>query len=322
MDIIISILFAPAKNGVVQELTVIVEAKEVSKTYSNGTKALNEISLSIEHGQVFGLLGPNGAGKTTFVKISATQLLPTSGSVSILGHDVVKEPQQVRRNIAVVPQEARPLSLQTPYEHVLTYLVARGMDLSYSKKQADKTLKELNLEEYRNTICANLSGGLRQRVLIAMAMSTDAQLLVLDEPTIGLDPLARVEVWNLIREFIKSGKTILLTTHYMDEAESLCDNLAIVNMGWFLYRGTVEDIKSTLNATHVVIVKSADDESMFQSYGRVLRAGTMLRVFTNQASADELASECLRKNSDVSVRQVSLEDVFISEVGEIEPETS
>jgi ABC-2 type transport system ATP-binding protein len=322
MDIIISILFAPAKNGVVQELTVIVEAKEVSKTYSNGTKALNEISLSIEHGQVFGLLGPNGAGKTTFVKISATQLLPTSGSVSILGHDVVKEPQQVRRNIAVVPQEARPLSLQTPYEHVLTYLVARGMDLSYSKKQADKTLKELNLEEYRNTICANLSGGLRQRVLIAMAMSTDAQLLVLDEPTIGLDPLARVEVWNLIREFIKSGKTILLTTHYMDEAESLCDNLAIVNKGSVVSRGTVAEIKSTLNATHVVIVKSADDESMFQSYGRVLRAGTMLRVFTNQASADELASECLRKNSDVSVRQVSLEDVFISEVGEIEPETS
>ncbi len=303
-------------------MTLVLEARDLAKIYSDGTKALRGVSLSIEKGHVFGLLGPNGAGKTTFVKISATQLLPSSGSVSILGHDVVSEPQHVRRNIAVVPQEARPLSLQTPYEHVLTYLIARGTDVSQARKRADKTLKDLNLQKYRNTICANLSGGLRQRVLIAMAMSTDAELLVLDEPTIGLDPLARVEVWNLIRNYVATGKTILLTTHYMDEAESLCDRLAIVNRGSVIASGTPIEIKTRLNATHVVIVKSNADESMFQSYGRVLRAGTTLRVFVNQDTANQLASECLRNNLDVSVRQVSLEDVFISEVGEIEPEAT
>ncbi len=301
-------------------MTIVLESKDIAKTYSDGTKALKGVSLSIEKGQVFGLLGPNGAGKTTFVKISATQLLPSSGSVRILGHDVVSEPQYVRRNIAVVPQEARPLSLQTPYEHVLTYLIARGIGVGDARKRAEKTLKDLNLQRYRNTICANLSGGLRQRVLIAMAMSTDADLLVLDEPTIGLDPVARVEVWNLIRDFVSTGKTILLTTHYMDEAESLCDKLAIVNRGSVISRGTPIEIKSRLNATHVVIVKSTAEESAFESYGRILRAGTTLRIFASQDGANQLAADCLRKNLDVSVRQVSLEDVFISEVGEIEPE--
>ncbi len=300
----------------------VLEAKDIQKTYSGGTRALDGVSLSIEKGNVFGLLGPNGAGKTTFVKISATQLLPSSGSVNILGRDVVAEPQKVRQNIAVVPQEARPLSLQTPYEHVLTYLVARGIDFGEARKRADEILGKLSLQEYRNTICANLSGGLRQRVLIAMAMSSDAELLVLDEPTIGLDPLARVEVWNLIRDYVATGKTILLTTHYMDEAESLSDKLAIVNKGKVIARGTPSEIKSRLNATHVVIVKSTGDDSMFKSFGRVLRAGTTLRVFVNQDVANELTSECLKKNLDVSVRQLSLEDVFISEVGEIDSETT
>ncbi len=303
-------------------MTAVLEAKDVAKTYSDGTLALRGVSLSIEKGQVLGLLGPNGAGKTTFVKISATQLLPSSGSVLVLGYDVVSEPRQVRQRIAVVPQEARPLSLQTPYEHVLTYLITRGIDVGESRKRAEKTLQDLNLQKYRNTICANLSGGLRQRVLIAMAMSTEAELLVLDEPTIGLDPVARVEVWNLIRDYVSTGKTILLTTHYMDEAESLTDRLAIVNRGSVVSSGTPLEIKSRLNSTHVVIVKSNAEESMFQSYGRVLRAGTTLRVFVSQDAANQLASECLKKNLDVSIRQVSLEDVFISEVGEIEPESA
>lgn len=299
----------------------VLESHDLQKTYSGRIKALDGVSISIGQGTVFGLLGPNGAGKTTFVKICATQLLPTAGSVSILGHDVVSEPRLVRKEIAVVPQEARPLSLQTPYEHVLTYLIARGVDIGEARKRSESILVKLNLQKYRNTICANLSGGLRQRVLIAMAMSTGAELLVLDEPTIGLDPLARVEVWNLVRDYIGEGKTILLTTHYMDEAEALSDRLAIVNKGKTVSIGTPSEIRAGLKATHVVIIKSNEDETTFQSYGRVLRAGNTLRVFVNQAVANELVSDCLKKNLDVSVRGVSLEDAFISEVGEIEPET-
>jgi ABC-2 type transport system ATP-binding protein len=302
----------------------VLEAKELKKTYRGGTQALRGVSLSIKQGSIFGLLGPNGAGKTTFVKIAATQLLPTSGSIVILGRDVVKEARYIRERIAVVPQEARPMSLQTPYEHILTYLIARGIDRSEAKMRVEKILSELNLKEYRNTICANLSGGLRQRVLIAMAMSSDADLLVLDEPTIGLDPLARVDVWNLIRDYVsKSHRTIMLTTHYMDEADALSDELAIIDRGRVVARGTPLEIKASLKATHVVIVKvpesnhavDANGGIPLDDYGKVLRAGSNVRVFTDQKKANELTSLCLERNVDVSVRAVSLEDVFISMVG-------
>lgn len=294
----------------------ILEARELEKTYRGGTKALNGISLSVNGGTIFGLLGPNGAGKTTFVKIAATQLLPTSGSIRILGHDVVREPKAVRNAIAVVPQEARPLSLQTPYEHILTYLIARGVSISEAKKRANIAIENLKLQDHRNVICANLSGGLRQRVLIAMAMSSETDLLILDEPTLGLDPLARLEVWNLVRDYVsKNSRTILLTTHYMDEAETLSDNLAIVNKGKIIAQGTPKEIKKRLNAENVVIVKSSDSSMSFETYGRTLRAGSSVRVFTDRQRADELVSVCLRKNLEVSVREVNLEDVFISEVG-------
>ena len=293
----------------------VLEAKDVEKTYNGKIRALNGVSVSVGRGTVFGLLGPNGAGKTTFVKITATQLLPSGGSITIMGHDVVSEPQMVRREIAVVPQEARPLSLQTPHEHIFTYLAARGFEFSEARKRANKTISDLNLQNYKDTICANLSGGLRQRVLIAMAMSTDAELLVLDEPTIGLDPVARVEVWNLVREYVSRGKTILLTTHYMDEAEFLSDRLAIINKGRVIASGTPQEVRALAGSTHVVIVKS-QNEAEFHPFGRTLLAGTSVRVFVNLSEANELSNLCMKKNLDFSVRQVSLEDVFISEVGE------
>jgi len=302
---------------------LVLQSHDLEKTYGSKIVALDGVSLDVVGGSVFGLLGPNGAGKTTFVRIISTQLLPSGGSATILGYDVVLEPQSVRQRIAIVPQEGRPLYLMTPYEHVVTYLVARGLNYGKAKARANETLVSLNLESYKNTMCGNLSGGLRQRVLIAMAMGSEADLLVLDEPTIGLDPVARVGVWNLIRNYVASGKTILLTTHYMDEAEELSDRLAIMNKGKVVASGTPSEIKRRLNTTHTAIVKtSASDVSEFQSFGRVLRAGTGIRVLTTQDGASEITAFCLRKNLGVSVRQSSLEDVFISEVGQIEPEAA
>jgi ABC-2 type transport system ATP-binding protein len=297
---------------------IILEANDLRKTYSGGIRALDGLTLRIRRGTIFSLLGPNGAGKTTFVRIVATQLLPSSGTISILGHDVVTDAKFVRKQIAVVPQEARPLSLQTPYEHITTYLVARGLNFSDAKKRANEAIHDLKLDSHRNIICANLSGGLRQRVLIAMAMSSKADLLILDEPTLGLDPLARLEVWNLVRDYVtKSDRTILLTTHYMDEAELLSDELAIVDRGRIITHGTPNSIKSRLENRSVVVVKSPDDSIDFQSYGKVLKAGSSVRVFIDRRRADELVSVCMQKNLEVSVRQISLEDVFISEVGRI-----
>ncbi len=300
---------------------VVIDADDLQKTYQSTTRALDGVSLKIKGGSVFALLGPNGAGKTTFVRIVATQLLPSAGSASVLGYDVVKEPQMVRKSIAVVPQEGRPHLLQTPFEHVFTYLVCRGLGYGEARKRADATLASLNLTGYRDTICANLSGGLRQRVLIAMAMSSEADLLLLDEPTIGLDPVARVEVWNLVRRYVALGRTILLTTHYMDEAEQLADSLAIINKGKLVSVGTPSEIRKRLDFTHAVIVKTAGgDLSEYGAFGRVLRAGTGVRVLTTQQGASDLASLCLKRGLEVSVRQSSLEDVYINEVGQIESE--
>ena len=297
----------------------VLASEELRKTYKPDTVALDGVSLAVKKGTVFGLLGANGAGKTTFVRIVATQLIPSSGSVMVLGFDAVKEPQMVRRRIAVVPQEGRPLLLQTPFEHVVTYLMSRGLSYGQAKRRAGETLAELNLAQYRNTLCANLSGGLRQRVLIAMAMSSDAELLVLDEPTIGLDPIARIDVWNLVRRYVSDGRTILLTTHYMDEAEQLSDSIAIINKGRLVSLGTPSGIKKSLKATHTVIVRTAaEDVSEFEAFGKVLRAGAGIRVLTGQEGAAALAALCTGRGYDVTVRQSSLEDVYISEVGELE----
>ncbi len=152
--------------------------------------------------------------------------------------------------------------------------------------------------------------------MIAMAMSSGADLLILDEPTLGLDPLARLDVWNLVRDYVsKENRTILLTTHYMEEAEVLSDNLAIVDKGKIIAFGTPSEIKKRLNAENVVTVKSSNDGIDYASFGRILRAGSSIRVFTDKNKTNDLVSLCLRKNIEVSVRQVSLEDVFISEVG-------
>lgn len=296
---------------------VILTVSNLQKTYGGKTRALNGVDLEVKRGTVYALLGPNGAGKTTLVRIVSTQLLPSAGSATISGLDVVKDPKSVRQRIAIVPQEGRPLLLQTPYEHIITYLVSRGLAYKEAREKAEKTLDQFNLREYRNTICGNLSGGLRQRVLIAMAISSEAELLVLDEPTIGLDPVARVDVWNLVRRYVATGKTILLTTHYMDEAEELSDSLAIINRGRVIAKGSPREIRQMLNATHTVIIKtSQSDISEFEKYGRTLRAGTGVRVLTDQEKATELASICLRRNMEVAIRPSSLEDVFISEVGE------
>ncbi len=299
--------------------SVVLKVSNLQKTYGRKTRALDGIDLEVKRGTVFGLLGPNGAGKTTLVRIVSTQLLPSGGSATIAGYDVVRQPKAVRRRIAIVPQEGRPLLLQTPYEHIVTYLVSRGLDYKEARARAESTLDSLKLYQYKNTICGNLSGGLRQRVLIAMAISSEAEFLVLDEPTIGLDPVARVDVWNLVRRYVAGGKTILLTTHYMDEAEELSDSLAIINRGRVVAKGTPSEIRRMLNATHTVIIKtSQSDLSEFERFGRALRAGTGVRVLTDQQRASELATLCMRRNMEVSIRPSSLEDVFISEVGEVE----
>ena len=278
------------------------------------------MNLVIPRSKIFTLLGKNGAGKTTFLRIAATQLMPSSGKISVLGFDAVTQTKQVRERIAAVPQEMKAFQSLTPYDHVMMSLTARGWPLNDARPQARKTLDRLGLSPYANIPSDDLSGGLRQRTLVAMALATEAELIFLDEPTIGLDPIARREVWKLIVNLKHLGKTIFLTTHYLDEAEAISDQIAIVSKGKLLKVGNVLELKSSLKETIRVDITSGFSEDELSAYGKVMRIGDTLRVLTDEDRAGRLASLAIERRTRANVSPVSLDDVFIDLVGADEEE--
>ena len=296
-----------------------VEAVHVSKLYKGaGYAALNNVSIDVEAGKIFTLLGRNGAGKTTFIRICATQLAPTRGMVNVLGYDVLKETSKVRRLISVVPQEGRPLRALTPWDHVYNWLQIRGECKYDAKKKTEKILQKLELLEAKNVPAMNLSGGMKQKILVAMAMATDAQLLFLDEPTIGLDPVSRRQVWSAIRDWKNEGRSILLTTHYMDEAEMLSDNIVIVDRGRVKAEGDMHELRKIIPQNiKIDIAKDTVDIDMLRSYGSVVDTGAgTLRIFTFESTVKEISDFALKKNLAFRVSPITLDDVFVSLVGE------
>ena len=180
---------------------VVIETENLSKTYKKAANmALSNITLKVEDGKIFTLLGRNGAGKTTLVRICATQLLPSSGLARVLGFDIISEPDKIRNRITVVPQEGRPLRALTPWDHVYNWLRLHGLDKNEARKRSEQVLLDFDLYTVRNIAAMNLSGGMKQKILVAMSMATDADLLFLDEPTIGLDPISRRQVWKSIKK--------------------------------------------------------------------------------------------------------------------------
>ena len=295
-----------------------IEAEDVSKIYKGSSyAALSSVSLNVEPGRIFTLLGRNGAGKTTFVRICATQLMPTSGNVSILGYDIIKKPNKVRNIISIVPQEGRPLRALTPWDHVYNWLQIRGENKSKSKEQTEKILQKLELYEVRNKPAMNLSGGMKQKVLVAMAMATNAELLFLDEPTIGLDPVSRRQVWSAIKDWKNEGKSILLTTHYMDEAEMLSDNIVIIDKGRIIAQGIMHELRKIIPQNiRVDIAKDTVDTNLLRTYGSVVDTGTnMIRVFAFDSAVKELSEFAIKKNIPFTVSPITLDDVFVSLVG-------
>ncbi len=298
---------------------VALSSRDLVKVYRGGVVALDGVSVSVPVGCVFSLLGRNGAGKTTFIKIASTQLLPTSGYMEVLGFDVVKEAREIRRRISLVPQEGRPAYLNTPYEHVLHYLLARGYSIFEAKRRTWEVLKELELVDYAHKTCSQLSGGLRQRTLVAMALAPEVELLFLDEPTIGLDAVTRIKIWQVIRSITKeNNQTVILTTHYMEEAETLSDIIAIIENGRLVNVGSIDEIKKSIGYS-VCVELSGDgiDASKLKEYGRVVVLGNSVRVFTEERVGRELLDWALANGQRAVLRLVNLEDVFISSVGRV-----
>ena len=301
-----------------------VEAVQVYKLYKGSNyAALNNVSVDVEPGQIFTLLGRNGAGKTTFVRICATQLAPTKGIVRVLGYDILKEAGKIRNLISVVPQESRPLRALTPWDHVYNWLQIRGESKYDARKKTEKILHKLELYEAKDTPAMNLSGGMKQKILVAMAMATDAQLLFLDEPTIGLDPVSRRQVWSAIKDWKNEGKSILLTTHYMDEAEMLSDSIVIIDKGRVIADGTMRDLRKIIPQNiRIDIAKDSMDIELLKSYGSVVDTGTgTLRVFTFESTIKEISDFAIKKNLSFTVSPITLDDVFVSLVGKNTPET-
>ena len=298
----------------------VIEAESLSKIYHRSrTQALSDITLTIGRGEIFTLLGRNGAGKTTFLRIAATQLMPSKGRISVLGHDVRDEPLQIRSKIAVVPQEGSTIGPLTPWDHVYLTLLARGMSRNQAHERSEKTIERLELTEYRNQPADSLSGGLKQRVRVAMAVATDAELIFLDEPTLGLDAVTRRRIWGVLNEIQKEGRSILLTTHYIDEAEILSNNVAIIDHGKMVLSGSpAELLRNVKERVRVDIVGSTFSEEELSNYGRVVKLAERFRVLTDDRLGRELADEALKRGSDVGLARVSLEDLFVDLVGRAE----
>lgn len=300
-----------------------ISAEGVSKRYKGLSQtALCNVSLAAESGQICTLLGRNGAGKTTFVRICATQLMPTEGRIQVLGYDIIKEADKVRKLISIVPQEGRPLRALTAWDHVYNWLQIRGEKKQIAKEKTERILQKLDLYDARNRPAMNLSGGMKQKILVAMAMAVDAQLLFLDEPTIGLDPVSRRQVWSSIKDWKKEGKSILLTTHYMDEAEMLSDNIVIIDNGRVIAKGTIKELRTTIpQNTRVDIARDNIDTEIFNSFGSVIDSGAdTIRIFTFESAIKELTELAIKKNLSFTVSPITLDDVFVSLVGGIEEE--
>jgi ABC-2 type transport system ATP-binding protein len=300
-----------------------ISAEGVSKRYKGLSQtALDNVSLAAESGQIYTLLGRNGAGKTTFVRICATQLMPTEGRIQVLGYDIIKEADKVRKLISIVPQEGRPLRALTAWDHVYNWLQIRGEKKQIAKEKTERILHKLDLYDARDRPAMNLSGGMKQKILVAMAMAVDAQLLFLDEPTIGLDPVSRRQVWSSIKDWKKEGKSILLTTHYMDEAEMLSDNIVIIDNGRVIAKGTIKELRTTIpQNTRVDIARDKIDTEMFKSFGSVIDSGAdTIRIFTFESAIKELTELAIKKNLSFTISPITLDDVFVSLVGGIEEE--
>ncbi len=295
-----------------------IRATHLTRVYPHapaGARALDDLTLTVPPGRVYGLIGRNGAGKTTFIRIAATQLEPTDGRIEILGHDVMTETGRVRERIACVPQESRPLYFLTVEEAIRLNLSLRGMSRRLARSRTQDVLAELSLTELASRSISRLSGGQRRRVMVAMVLGTEADLIFLDEPTTGLDPIARREVWGAIRKATREGRTTLLTTHYLDEAETLSSRLALIERGRLVLEGTPQDLRGRVQSPYRVTVEGSFTIEELRSFGSARAVDHGFLVFASEGSARALAQEALQRGARVAFGPVDLEDIFLEVVG-------
>ena len=230
-----------------------LSVKGLTKTYKNGVEALKGLDLDVEQGDFFALLGPNGAGKTTLIGIVTSLVNKTSGQITVFDYDIDRQLEAAKSCIGVVPQEVNFNMFETPLTIVVNQAGFYGIDRVTARERAERYLKQLNLWEKRNSMARGLSGGMKRRLMIARALMHEPKLLILDEPTAGVDIEIRRQMWDFLRETNERGTTIILTTHYLEEAETLCRNIAIIDGGNIVQRDRMSSMLRRLQTETFVL---------------------------------------------------------------------
>ena len=225
----------------------------LTKTYKNGVQALRGVDLDVEQGDFFALLGPNGAGKTTLIGILTSLVNKSAGTVSVFGHDIDRELEAAKACIGIVPQELNFNQFETPQTILVNQAGFYGIERGLARERTEKYLSLLQLSDKRNKMARGLSGGMKRRLMIARALVHEPRLLILDEPTAGVDIEIRRSMWDFLREINARGTTIILTTHYLEEAETLCRNIAIINGGLIAERDRMSSLLRKLKAETFVL---------------------------------------------------------------------
>jgi ABC-2 type transport system ATP-binding protein len=301
-------------------MSAIISVSSLTKTYASGFQALKDVSLSIERGEIFALLGPNGAGKTTLINTICGLVTPTSGTVTVDGHDIIKDYRAARTLIGLVPQELSTDMFETVWA---TVSFSRGI---HGKKAnpayVEKTLRQLSLWEKRNDKILTLSGGMKRRVLIAKALAHEPRILFLDEPTAGVDVELRRGMWEVVREMREAGVTVILTTHYIEEAEEMADRIGVIRGGEIIVieekaelmrKLGKKELKLRLGATITAIPES------LAAYPLTIADDGRALVFTYDARAERMGITRLLNMmrdagltvTDLETHQSSLEEIFV-----------
>ena len=296
----------------VEKLTKIYTEKS-----SKEIKALNNLNLEVKEGEIFGLLGPNGAGKTTFLNILAGTVIKNSGSVEVWGYDLDKNPRQVRSSIGIVPQEVNLDAFFSPYK--LLELQAGLYGIPKKDRITDTILKLVSLEKQANSYARSLSGGMKRRLLIAKAMVHRPPILVLDEPTAGIDVQLRQNLWNNVRTLNKQGVTIILTTHVMYEAQEMCNRIAILNKGNLIKLDTTDNLLNSIKTKKIIFKVNKINTINLENLNGIKFSYKSNNEITasyekKKHKIDEIISKV--KNAgieiyDISTDEGNLEDIFI-----------
>ena len=296
-----------------------IEVESLIKKYGDLT-AVDSISFTINKGEIFSLLGPNGAGKTTTVEVLECLRKPTSGRAYVLGFDISKDQDEIKKKIGVLPQEFNTFDTLTVRENLQYFAGMFG-----SSVDIDGLIKLVDLEDKRNEQYKKLSGGLKQRLGVAMALVNDPEIVFLDEPTGGLDPKARREVWKVIRGLKKQGKTVFLTTHYMEEAEVLSDTVTIIHKGKIVAAGTPEELITRYGQRNLLILKNTDKAAvpLIETLGLKANfdsdAGDVKITLNSSLDVSEIVRALTLKQiafGELQLKRSSLEDVFLNLTGE------